>query len=60
MSYKLFATNAEAQEKCAALNAEAGESFRFVVNKAVGGQHWIIVKQQERKTWSFAGFYQDS
>jgi|HubBroStandDraft_6_1064221.scaffolds.fasta_scaffold4477458_1 hypothetical protein len=60
MSYKLFATEAEAQERCAALNAEAGGGFRFVVDKAIGGQHWVIVKQQECKAWSFAGFLQES
>jgi hypothetical protein len=60
MSYKLFSTEAEAQEKCAALNAEAGEGFRFIVDKEIGGQRWVIVRQQERQAWSFAGFLQDS
>ena len=25
----------------------------------IGGVHWLIVKQQERKVWSFAGYLQD-
>jgi hypothetical protein len=60
MSYKLFATEAEAQERCAALNADAGKGFRFVVGKAIGGQQWVIVKQKECKAWSFVGFLQES
>jgi hypothetical protein len=60
VSYKLFPTEAEAQEKCAALNAEASEGFRFVVDKEIGGQRWVIVKQQERQAWSFVGFLQES
>jgi hypothetical protein len=59
VSYKQFKTEAQAQEKCNALNAEASQGVRFVVDKEIGGQRWVIVKQQECKTWSFAGFLQD-
>jgi len=60
MAYKLFNTEAEAQEKCAALNAEAGAGFRFIVDKEIGGRRWTIVRQQECKAWSFASFLQEN
>jgi hypothetical protein len=59
LSYKLFNTEAKAQERCDALNAEVNGGVRFVVDKEIGGQRWVIVKQQECQTWSFAGFLQE-
>jgi hypothetical protein len=43
-----------------ALNAEVAEGFRFIVEKPIGGQSWVIAKQQERRAWSFVGFLQES
>jgi hypothetical protein len=60
VAHKLFKTEAEAQEQSDALNAEASEGVRFIVEKAIGGHSWIIVKQQECKAWAFAGYLQDA
>jgi hypothetical protein len=60
VSYKLFKTEAQAQEKCDALNADSGKDIRFIVHQEIGGQRWVIVKQQECKKWSFVGFLQES
>jgi hypothetical protein len=38
VSYELFNTKAEAQEKCDALNAETGHGIRNVVDEEVSGQ----------------------
>jgi hypothetical protein len=35
------------------------EGIRFIVEKQIGGEYWVIVKQQERKVWSFAEFVQE-
>ena len=59
VAYKLFKTEAEARAHCNALNVDASEGIRFIVEKQIGGEYWIIVKQQERKVWSFAEFVQE-
>jgi hypothetical protein len=60
VGYKLFKTEAEAQEQSDALNAEASQGVRFIVERAIGGHGWIIVKQQECKAWAFAGYFQET
>ena len=59
MAYKLFETQAEAQGQCDSLNAQAVQGIRFLVEKPIGGDYWVIVKQQERKEWFFAGYVQE-
>jgi hypothetical protein len=60
VGYKPFKTEAEAQEQSGALNAEAGQGVRFIVERAIGGHGWVIVKQQECKAWAFAGYLQEA
>ena len=43
MAYKLFKTEAEAQEQYDALNTKPAQGFRFIVEKQPSGQHWAIV-----------------
>jgi hypothetical protein len=59
LAYRLFKTEAEAQAQCDALNAKAKRGIRFLVEKQSGGEHWVIVKQQERKEWFFAAYVQE-
>jgi hypothetical protein len=60
VGYKLFNAEAEAQEQSDALNAEASQGVRFIVERAIGGHGWIIVKQLKCKTWAFAGYLQEA